>query len=280
LPGQSGPSAGGPVVVHFTTAGGLLLVPASAGAVPIQAILDTGAGLDILPPSLIAKLHGRPAGQFSAHRMTGERLDVPLFVVPEISIGAAVTKDAVVGAWDMLDTLHVDGIISVNQLRGRPFTIDFADSALTFETPQSLARRRSAGRSSPLQVDDRRGIALDLFAPFLIGDQPGQCELDTGSQTARASLRYMAALGIAPDRGDVVKVERPTITGATEVRYTTRVPMIALASAPAIARSRPRVFFSDIIYDCVIGTEFWSGLALTIDIAGRELIVSREVSAR
>jgi hypothetical protein len=278
LPAQS--IIGDPVALRFTIAEGILIAPATAGGVPIHVILDTGAGLDLLPPSLIAKLHGKPAGQFSAHRMTGERVDIPLFVVPEIAIGPVVTKQALVGGWDVLDSLNIDGIFSVNGFRRNALTIDFADSTLTFETPQSLARRRTAGRSSPLQVDDLRGTALDLFATFLIGDQPGQCELDTGSQTARASLRYLAALGIAPDRGDVVKTERLTITGATEVRYTTTVPAISLASAPAIARTGPRVIFSDLIYDCVIGTEFWSGMALTIDIADREIIVSGNPPAR
>jgi hypothetical protein len=72
-----------------------MIVPARAGTIPIHVIFDTGAGLDALAPSLIQRLGSKPAGQFTAFRMTGERLDIPLFIVPELSIGPVMKKDAV-----------------------------------------------------------------------------------------------------------------------------------------------------------------------------------------
>jgi hypothetical protein len=125
-------------------------------------------------------------------------------------------------------------------------------------------------------VDDYHGKALDLFATFLIGDQTAECEIDTGSQSATVSLRYLSPLGIDTSGSEVTRRERRTIAGAKEVRYVTKLPRIALASAPAIDVSNPKVAFSDIIYDCVIGTEFWAGRALTIDIAKRQLIVAAD----
>jgi hypothetical protein len=271
---QSEPAAAGPVTIPFTLSDGVLMIPATVGTIPIHVILDTGAGLDILAPSLIARLHGRAAGSFSAHRMTGERIDVPLFEIPEIAVGAFVRKNVVVGGWDMLDTLHLEGIVSVNGFRQRPFTIDFGRGTLVLETPQSLNRRRAGGQVSPLKVDDYHGAALDLIATFRIGDEPGDCEIDTGSQSATVSLRYLVLLGVDTNSAEVRKRERRTIAGAREVSYGTSVSQIALASAPAIALRQPRVAFADIIYDCVIGTDFWAGRALTIDLAGGVLIVS------
>jgi hypothetical protein len=52
------------------------------------------------------------------------------------------------------------------------------------------------------------------------------------------------------------------------------LPEISLAALPEISLMHPGVWFSNIIYDCVVGTDFWAGKALTIDIAGRGLIVS------
>ena len=43
---------------------------------------------------------------------------------------------------------------------------------------------------------------------------------------------------------------------------------------PQIILVRSPVSFFDIIYDCVVGVDSWSGKAFTIAIAGRELIVS------
>ena len=89
-----------PISIPFTTTpDGLVLVPANLGAaIPIHVIFDTGAGLDVFAPSLIEKVHGKPAGQFTGFRMTGERLDISLFIVPELSVGPAVKKDALVGS--------------------------------------------------------------------------------------------------------------------------------------------------------------------------------------
>jgi hypothetical protein len=258
-----------------TTPDGLVVLPATVGkTIPIHVIFDTGAGLDVLAPSLIEKLHGKPWGQFSAFRMTGERLDMSLFVIPELSIGPVVKKDAVVGSWDVLDKFHLDGIISVNDFRQQPFTFDFTNKVVVLETPKTLAQRRAAGKTSPLQFDDDRGIALDLFAQFLIGNQPGQCEIDSGSPSTSVNTRFMPSLGIEKDGKDVQKHEGRSFTGAVETRYDTNLSQISLAAAPQIILARPPVSFSDIIYDCVVGIDFWSGKALTIDIADRQLIVS------
>jgi hypothetical protein len=264
------------VSIPFTTnPDGLVIVPATAGGtIPIHVIFDTGAGLDALAPSLVEKLHGKPLGEFSGFRMTGERIDIPLFVISELSVGPMVKKDAVVGSWDVLDKWHLDGIISVNDFRRQPFTFDFTNKVLIFETPKTLAQRRATGRSSPLQFDDQREITLDLFAQFLIGNLPGQCEIDTGSPSATANTRYMALLGIDKDGKDVRKHEGRTIAGAAEVRYDTSLPQISLTAAPQVSIAHPSVSFSDIIYDCVVGIDFWSGKALTIDIGDKQLIVS------
>jgi hypothetical protein len=270
-----------PASIPFTTTpDGLVMLPATVGGtIPIRVILDTGAGLDVLAPSLIEKLHGKPWGQFSSFRMTGERFDLPLFIILELSIGPIVKRNAVVGSWDVLDKFHLDGVISVNDFRQQPFTFDLVDKVVVLETPETLAQRRATGKTSLLQFDDDRGIALDLFAQFLIGNQPGQCEIDTGSPSTTVSTRFMTSLGIEKDGKDVQKHEGRSFTGAIETRYDTNMSQISLAAAPQIVLARPHVSFSDIIYDCVVGIDFWSGRALTIDIADRQLIVSSSAMA-
>ncbi len=264
-----------PVSIPFTTnSDGMVILPATVGGtLPVHVIFDTGAGLDVLAPSLVEKVHGKPAGQFTGFRMTGERLDIPLFIVPELSIGPVKKKDALVGSWDVLDKLHLDGIISLNDFRQQPVTFDFVKKVVIFETPESLAQRRATETSAPVKFDDQRGITLDLFAEFLIGDQPNLCEIDTGSPTATVNTRYMQPLGIEKDGKDVRKIERRTVAGATQIRYDTTLSQLSLAAAPQISLAHPRVGFSDIIYDCVIGLDFWAGKALTIDIPGRQIFV-------
>lgn len=263
------------VSVPITVNSDLLMVPVTLnGTIPARVIFDTGAGLDILAPSLLEKLHAKPAGEFTGFRMTGERLDIALFVIPELAIGPVVKKDAVVGSFDVLDKFHIDGIVSANDFRRIPFSLDFVNKTLRFETSRSLSQLSARGKSAPLKFDDQREITLDLFADFLIGGHPGQCEIDTGSQGATISTRYMKSLGIEKDGKDVQKVESKTIAGGTEIRYKARVSQLSLAAAPEIQGENVGVSFSDIIYDCNIGTEFWSGKMLTLDLAHRRLIVS------
>lgn len=206
--------------------------------------------------------------------MTGERLDIQLWEVPSLQVGPLVTRDAVVGSWDALDNFGLDGIISLNEFREQPFTIDFKAGTITFESASSLARRRLAGNATPVLLDDLRSRALTAFAAFSC-DEVGQCELDTGTQATRANVRYLAALGIDSSDASVTRRSFKSVTGAMENQYVATVPRIALGDAPGINVTDSKVTFSGIIYDCVIGTSFWQGRVLTFDIAGRELIVGR-----
>lgn len=69
-------------------------------------------------------------------------------------------------------------------------------------------------------------------------------------------------------------LEGRTIAGANEIRFDTSLSNLSLASAPQIALAKPRVSFSDIVYDCVVGVDFWRDGTLTVDLTHRQLIVS------
>ncbi|HXX24816.1 MAG TPA: hypothetical protein VEO19_16870 [Terriglobia bacterium] len=253
----------------FTTnPDGVVIVPVVlGGAIHTDVFLDTGAGLDGLAPSIIEKLHGKPAGAFTAFRLGGERLDLPLFIIPELRIGPIVKRNALVGAWDVFDQWHFAGVISMSDFRQEAFTLDFPNKQIIFETSRSLRDRLKSGAPVPLTFDDERGIMLDLFVEVLIGGQAGQCEMDTGTPDSAFSSRYMEPLGISKDGKDVTK----QASGA----YLTTVPQIALAADPSIRQMQPKVEFGGIIYDCVLGVHFWSGRSVTVDIPNKRLIVSR-----
>ena len=65
------------------------------------------------------------------------------------------------------------------------------------------------------------------------------------------------------------------MSGVSVVTYWTTIPKLALAGHPEIDLVHPRAASSDIIYDCVVGVDFWAGKVLTLDIADRQLIVAR-----
>lgn len=265
-----------PVVVPFTFNEGLVFIEATLGdSTPLNVILDTGGGLDVLSPRLVQRVGGKAMGVVTGHRMTGERLDIDLWVVPSLRVGPLARTNAIVGTWADLDSFGLDGIVSLDGFRDQPFTIDFGANTVMFESASSLARRRASGKVSELQLDDLRGRAVTAFAEFELGSELGQCELDTGSQATRANTRYLTALGIDTSDAGVSRRSYTTAAGGTESQFVATVSRVSLASAPEVSSSDVRVIFSDIIYDCVIGTDFWRGRTLTLDVGGRQLIVSR-----
>jgi hypothetical protein len=94
-----------PIRIPFThSEGGQLMVSGSAGpGTQYSFVLDTGAGVSVLSKSLVEKLGGKPAGQFTGFRMTGERLDMQLYAIPELRVGPVVQAPALVAAWDVPD---------------------------------------------------------------------------------------------------------------------------------------------------------------------------------
>lgn len=85
----------------------------------------------------------------------------------------------------------------------------------------------------------------------------------------------MAPLGIDANSKDVLKEVRKNIAGVITTSYRTSIADITLATNPTIRQAGPRVRFADIIYDCVVGIDFWSGRTLTVDIPHQRLVVSR-----
>ncbi len=264
--------------IPFTTnSDGMVIIPVTLESnVPAHVILDTGAGVDVLAPSLIAKLGGKPAGVFSAFRMTGERLDIDLYTIPEIAIGPMVMKDALVAAWKVLDDLHLDGIISLSDFRQQPVTIDFIHHEVVLDEKDALAQRAKYGIEAPLRFDDLRGTSIDSFTLMLVDGLRMECELDTGSPSATINERYMTGLKIDRNSAGVKKVVKKNVVGVDVTRYDTTIAKIALASSSQVSLQNAPVSFENIIYDCVLGVDFWKGRAVTFDIANHRLIVSTQ----
>jgi Aspartyl protease len=260
---------------------GLWRISGSTGSAdPHEFILDTGAGITVLSQRLVVKLGGKPAGQYTGFRMTGERLDLQLYTIPELRIGPIVRKQVLVAGWAGLDnlpidgtTLHLEGIVALDFFRDQPVTLDFEHHQLLFETPDSLAQRRRTETTVPALLDDERGLSFTLFAPFLVGSHPAECEVDTGSQMYVVNLRYMDMLGMQKESEAVKKLEHTSILGTKEVRYQA-TSSIALEGLPASGLQNVPVLFEDLIYDCNVGTEYWAHRAVTFDIPHKSLIVS------
>lgn len=265
-----------PVSVTFTIAAdtNLVMIPGESPGAPSFA-LDTGGGVSVLAKSLVEKLGGQSYGTFTGFRLTGERLDLQLYKVPELRVGPIVRRQVVVAEWDGLDKLHLEGIIALDFFRAQPFTLDFQHHQIIFESPASLAQRRIVGKTVTLRLDDQRGVNLTPFARFRVGSRPAECEIDTGSQGYILNLRYMKQLGVDPNSSAVKRSEYTTILGNKELRYTATIPAPSLEGVPrATTGQAVSALFEEIIYDCNIGIDYWANRIVTFDVPHRALLVT------
>ena len=238
-------------------------------------MLDMGAGAEMVSTRFAANLKLSPSGYFTGYRMTGQRVEGQRFSGAPVAIGV-LNSARDIGVSDHLDQDPIDGLISARVFENTPVTLDFAGKEVVVETPATLRQRSTNGRAVPLKLSDDRGMRLDLFAEFNLGNgQTGLCEVDTGFFGIVINKRYMEALKIAPDTAGVEKIEfSPGFS-----TYKTHLPVISLVAAPDEKLENPLVNFGDFVYDCVVGMRFWKSRTVTLDIPSRQLIVGRRVES-
>ena len=255
--------------VEINAAGMMMVRAAGQGGAEGLFVIDLGSGIEVLSSAYADRVGQGPVGYFTAFRSTGERVDVPRVRIAPIVLGPITTPaDAVV--WQGLDAEGIAGLISARTFALTPVTLDFPSRQLVFESRASLAARVRRGVTLPLKTDVLRDLALDLFLDFdLGGGQVGTCEMDTGSQAIDLNGRFLPALGISAD------------SAAAGAHARARLPAnLAPVGAPQLRLERPTVRIGNYIYDCIIGTQFWAHVALTLDIPHHRVILSTAAASR
>lgn len=259
---------------------GHILMKGSIDGVAGNFIFDTGGGLDVVTKKFASQLKTLIPrdGGFTGFRATGERIDAQLYTIAG-QLGDSAGDSSTIAVVDA-DFGPIDGLVSLMNYRNKPVTIDYEHKQLVLETPASLAARKSNARAViPLQLEDQRGLALDIFAYFsLDGKAVIQLLLDSGAgnNVFRFHPRYMTTLGI--DRNDTSRVEtirrRSEIdTSFSSVIYRTNVQELSPKDASAIKVSGFKASFVDgLIYDGIVSLN-WIGKCITIDLQQKEMIV-------
>lgn len=257
--------------------GGLIFIELQAqDSVKGTFILDTGAGIHVLSNGFFHKLQSKPAGFFAGFRHTGERVDFDLFEVPSLSIGKFRQQHPLVATWALLDSFHIDGIVSLKFFEKHPFTIDFKSKQLIFEGKNSLSALKRRGTIVPIRLHSDRGKSLDVFTNFMLNDSIKiECIVDTGSPTDVIDYRYLPFVGLDESSSNVQRKESKSVLGNVEYYYETKLSSIALFQGKGIRVGDHKVSFKkNLIYDGLIGTDFWRGRRVTFNIAEQYLIVN------
>ncbi len=254
---------------HLADGGLVEVIAGINGGTPQPLLVDLGAGVDVLAADAARHLNVVPDGHYTSFRMSGERVDLDTASLASIVLGSYTITHPTVGVWDGLNGSGIAGLISATAFQTTPVTFDYAQQQLTIEDAASLGDRVKTATRVPLILQEDRGIALGIFARFDFGHgQSGICEIDTGSQGFFVNERFAKALGI-----DVRDARyRHKLKNGSE-RVVAPIPSLALSGAPHTAIEHPQAIFADLIYDCNVGNDFWSGRSFTLDIPDRAIYV-------
>lgn len=257
---------------------GHILVKAKINGVEGNFIFDTGAGLTLVTKTFadkIGKLH-KQDGSYTAFRATGEKLTAELYDAQTVALGNFTEHNPVLTIFDV-NLGPIDGLISLMSFKEQPFTIDYTNKKIIFETGKSMSAIRKAGHKIQLQLDESRGKALTVFTYFIVNDKLTlQFCFDSGAgnNVYRINARYIPALGI--DTASAAKIAIPSEFNPKlkTIIYQANVKSItAKASAAVQCRDVKASFIDGLIYDGIICLN-WVGKQVTFDLKNREMIVN------
>ena len=241
-------------------------------------ILDTGAGINVITKKFADKLNDvrKQEGKFTGFRATGEALHMSLYTVGSIRIGRLIVNNPILTILNA-DLVNTDGLISLTCFRKQPFTIDFVNKKIYLENKESLTERMLKGKSVPIQLDDDRGISLDMFTRVKVNDKLTlQISLDSGAgfNVFRFNSEFMGELGI--DTVSAKKYTKPSSMNPKLINtfYSASLNKISMPLSSSVKAKNVKTFFlPGLIYDGITCIN-WLGKKITVDITDKKLILN------
>jgi|GEM_PF-206388 len=272
-----GKKAGAEAIPIEITKDGHILLKAKVNGREGNFILDTGAGINVLFKKFADEIETlkEEDGEFTGFRATGEEMTMKLYTAREINIGDLAVKNPTISILDA-NFGNVDGLISLTCFRNQPFTIDYKDKEIILESRKTLKEREKKGTVVPIQIDDQRGISLDIFTRVRVNDKLTlQIALDSGAglNVFRFNEMFMKELGIDSSNCEKYYKRSSLNSNINNIFYKNTVSKIELYNIAAVKVANVKAFFlKGLIYDGITSIN-WLGNKITIDIPDKVMIV-------
>lgn len=256
---------------------GHIIVKAKVNGVEGNFIFDTGAGLTLITKTFSKKIGklNKQDGYYTGFRATGERLTADLYDANTLTLGNFVEQNPVLTIFDV-NFGTIDGLISLMSFKEQPFTIDYTNKRIVFETNKSMSVVRKAGYPIPLQLNDSRGKALSIFAYFIVNDSLTlQFSIDSGAgnNVYRINSKFISALAIDTAKSNKIVIPSEFNPEVKTIIYQTDIKSIITKHSSAIQCLDVKASFIDgLIYDGIVSLN-WIGKQVTFDLKNREMIV-------
>ena len=253
---------------------GFIFVEAEFNGEPGTFVLDTGAGAHMLSSKFFERIKAdaKPAGIFTGFRHNGERIDAEMYTIPELTLGDLQQHTPYLGVYPPLDEYGIAGVVSLKLFEKQAFTIDFKNKKLILETPASLTAIEREADYIPVEFQQYRDKAVDIFMEICINDVVLQAEFDTGSGYNALLINPFYIEQLDVDKADC----RETFQNAekTASDWHIELPTGSICTAPIVGAKDVKVTFREnLIYEALIGSGWFKDKALTIDLPNKRMFV-------
>jgi hypothetical protein len=247
-------------------------------------IFDTGIGVNLISKSLCADLGCKITGSTTGKRMTGQELTVPMSKVESLKVANVQSTRVDTGVWDFKQLLpntpefnKVQGYLSLNFFDKQPFTIDYTKNLLIIEDDESLNERIKQGTTVPISKR-YQGSALTIHVPVKSPiNKTLDMQLDLGTDILTISDKYLGDFKPYFDKTTVKTQSIKDETGFNRNRVFVKLNGdVGLLSKNLRSQKGPKVMFQRIIYDGIIGNNFFKDRVVTYDLKNSRLIIDIE----
>lgn len=230
-----------------------------SGADTLSLLLDTGGGHTLVTPAVAQRLGCEPFGRSVGHRMSGEQVEFQWCAGVQLQLEEVNLSSGLLAVFDLAAVLppelpRLDGVLALKSFTDRVVTFDFAGNRLILESTRSADARRSAHR--PLRVrlaTGADGSSLTIFVAASAEPEPIWLLVDSGN---------LIGTMLSPDGARQLQVPDAGRDHPTPIEVD--LQLIGLPRTPTSALIR------DIIYDGVLGANFFFSNVFTLDLRDHE----------
>jgi hypothetical protein len=269
------PSPGQKTIPIEISKNGHIMVKASINGVEGNFIFDTGAGLHVISGKFFQKISSqkRDSSYFTGFRHTGERLDGPMYLFEEVSLGSLTQANPWVGVYPGFDAMGFDGLISCKLIEDDIITVDPKGRQIIVESKESIVNRKK--KEIPLLIHEDRDRLLDFFINVRINDTfDAIMEFDTGAGYSPLLLhsRYMHYAGLDTTAMEIRSAG--TGFGTMEKIYFDKTKKVYIHVPGTDAGGKPNVIFKpSLIYDGLTSYIIFGDSPWTLDLASRRMYI-------
>lgn len=232
-------------------------------------IFDTGGGINLFFNSFAKDLKQKSSYNFlTAHRATGEKVEVPLFESGEISFAGKKFSKIPYATFDM-KLNGIDGLISLQMFAETDFVIDFEKKEIVL---MDLAKLKNS-KSFDIQLTTHADKSTDISTYIILnGKYKIQVLLDSGAgnDSFWLSGKLIETLGLDKSKLQFVERKSEFDENLKTKFYAGQIESLA---NPFVTLSQPKVTFVDgLIYEGKTSIN-WLGKKIGISLKHKKMYI-------